>query len=436
MSEDVTPTPNEDPSTSPLSQRLHQAVPQEPVVVRPLEEREEAARKRVGSRIKGWRLLTLLGVGPLSAAYEAIHGEKDSGDRGVLRLLTGDLGKNERAKGQFLRAAYAANRFRHPRVIPIVADGVDDDHAPYIIRAYSDAQTLAHVVATAAANVDADGNPAPRRVEMNRVLRIMEQVLDALEIAHAHGVIHGAISPTNILVTPRGSIRLVDFATPPGTTLVGQDARDVLADARLGPFVPPERCAVPPAAPNEQTDIWALAACAYYAISGAYPRGEKTGRAELATAPSIPLREALPTAPEAVAAILDHALNEEPERRYGSAYAMLGDVRRALAGRRPKLGDALRPVPSGSYRDVALPSSRRLGLATDSLVAKRPISPSGTPISTTSTTRDVGRKRREWRGNMLLILAIALLVGVATFVVVRERVEDERRPNTNEESSH
>lgn len=415
--------PGVDPATSPLSVRLLIATPQQPLNLRPLIEREDLAKHRVGTRIKGWRLLRLLGTGPLTAAYEAIHGEKDSGDRGVLRVLTGDLAKNERAKGQFLRASYAANRFRHPRVVPIVADGTDDEGAPYIIRAFNEAKPLGQVVAEAQANTDESGAPKPVGIEPARVLRVMEQVLDALEIAHAHGVIHGAISPSNVLMTPRGSIRLVDFATPPGTSIMGQDVRDVLADARVGPFTPPERCEMPPALPNEQTDVWAIAACAYYALSGKYPRGADTGRAELATAPSLSLREVMPNAPEPIAAMLDHALQAEPERRYGSAYAMLGDVRRALAGRSPKLGDALRPVPSGSYRDVSLPSSRRVILADGG--SSRVL---GSAPQPSSSSREATRQRAEWRGNLLLIMAIALLVGVATFVVVRERIEEERKP--------
>lgn len=429
-----------DPATSPLSVKLQVATPREPIVLRAAGEREETAKARVGTRIKGWRLLRVLGIGPISSAYEVIHGEKDSGDRGVLRLLTSDLGKNERAKGQFLRAAYAANRFRHPRVVPIVADGTNDDGTPYVIRAFTDGKTLADAVREASAARTGEGegeaSATPHHMDASKVLRIMEQVLDALEIAHAHGVVHGDITPNNVIVTPRGSIRLVDFATPPGTSVVGQDVRDVLIDHRIGPFTAPERCAIPPDVATEQTDVWAVAACAYYALSGQYPRGESTHRADLATASPIPLREIVPTVAEPISQILDHALQKEPELRYGSAYAMLGDVRRALAGRRPKLGDALRPVPSGSYRDVSLPSSRRMGIPDagpprPAQAASSTSSASG-PRTPESQAREAKRQREEWRGNLILIMAIALLVGVATFVVVRERMEDQRKPTPAE----
>lgn len=410
------------PETSPLSVKLRVDTPAEPILTQAQTVREEAARRRVGSRVKGWRLVKLLGVGPLSSAYEVIHGDKDSGERGVMRILTGEAARSERARSQFLRSAYAANRFRHPRVVPVTSDGADDDGVPYVIRNFVETRSLA----TALEELRAEGSPGMPEA---KVLRLMEQLLDALEIAHAHGVVHGAIGPANVLVTTRGSVRLVDFATPPGSLLGGSDTRDALADLRVGPFAAPERCSLPPEAATEQTDVWAVAACAYFALSGKFPRGSDTSRAELATREPVPLREVAPEASDPVALILDHALQTEPERRYGSAYAMLGDVRRALAGRKPKLGDALRPVPSGSYRDVSVPSSRRVLLAAD-----RPqrAGYSAAPAAAPSSASRQTRKKNEWRGNMVLILAIAMLVGVATFVVVRERVEEQRRTAPSE----
>jgi hypothetical protein len=95
---------------------------------------------------------------------------------------------------------------------------------------------------------------------------------------------------------------------------------------------------------------------------------------------------------------------------------MLGDVRRVMAGRKPKLGDAQGPTPSTMDVSANLPpSSRRL------LAIGRAESAFSLPPSTNTPRPD------EWKGNVLLILAIALLVGVATFVMVRERVEEERR---------
>jgi len=154
----------------------------------------------------------------------------------------------------------------------------------------------------------------------------------------------------------------------------------------------------------------------YYAVTKSAPRGKARTREDLAKTVARPVREVAPEVGAGLAAIIDHALQVDAAHRYESAYAMLGDVRRAMAGRSPKLNDAHRPVPSGSYRDMSssdTASSRRM------LRAELPKA-----IATTGAVR--AKQAQEWKGNVMLILAIALLVGIATFVVVREKIEDQR----------
>jgi serine/threonine protein kinase len=376
------------------------------------KEREEIAKKRVGATLKGWRLARLMGVGPICAAYESFRGADDSGEHVVLKLMVGNIAKHERARAMFLRGAYASNRFTHPRVVSVSSDGTDDG-APFVVRPWVDAETLEQVV------LRSEGG-----IEQAQVLRIAEQVLDALEIAHSHGIVHGAITPRNILVTPRGSVRLCDFSIPPGMGPRTSDEEDVLATRRVGPFSAPERCGDSPKAASEQTDLYMLAACLYFAISKEMPRGKADTPEVLGRTIAKPVREVAPKVSEHVAHVIDHALSLEPEARFESAYAMLGDVRRAMAGRRPKLGDARRPVPSGSFstiplstRDGGPTSSSRVGTTT----LRSDFPPSGR-----------GEGRQQWKGNVALILAIALLVGIATFVMVREKVEESRAQEQEE----
>jgi serine/threonine-protein kinase len=376
------------------------------------KEREDIAKKRVGATLKGWRLARLLGVGPICAAYESFRGADDSGEHVVLKLMIGNIAKHERARAMFLRGAYASNRFTHPRVVSVSADGTDAEDTPFVVRPWVDAQTLEQVVTRSETGI-----------EQAQVLRIAEQVLDALEIAHSHGIVHGAITPRNILVTPRGSARLCDFSVPPGMGPRTSDEEDVLAARRVGPFSAPERCGEKPKAASEQTDLYMIAACLYYAISKEMPRGNADTPDVLRRTPARPVRTVAPKVSEHLAQVIDHALSLAPEARFESAYAMLGDVRRAMAGRRPKLGDARRPVPSGSFS--ALPLSTRDGPSSSSR------------LGTTTLRNDYppsGRSegRQQWKGNVALILAIALLVGVATFVMVREKVEESRAQEQEE----
>lgn len=388
------------PIDRPSLENLLAIVPHEPLDSESQEERTALAEKKVGTTIKGWRLVRLLGVGPVTAAYEAYLGDGETGDHATVKLMIGVAAKNERARALFLRSAYAANRFRHPRVLEIRRDGTEPSGAPFIVRTWEDTKSLEQAVEGESLNEQ-------------QVLRLAEQVLDALEIAHAHGVVHGAVTPRNILVTPRGSIRLCDFSTPPGSATHGISEGDLIGPLRVGPYSAPEQCAAPPHATGEGVDIYALAACMYYALTKSAPRGKARTQEELTKAVARPIRDLAPEISEGLAAIIDHALSIEAGQRYESAYAMLGDVRRAMAGRSPKLGGSHRPVPSGSYRDLSSASSRMSRVD----VPK--------PILTTGALRT---KAQEWKGNVMLILAIALLVGIATFVVVREKIEEQRNP--------
>jgi serine/threonine protein kinase len=376
-----------------------------------MNERERLALQNVGLTLKGWRLARLLGTGPVSAAYEATRGARDGAAKATVRLMIGTIGAHEHARSQFLRGAYAANRFHHPRVLPVTADGTDSSGAPFVVRPWTDGEPLHEVIAAKGAMPE------------HQVLKMTEQVLDALEMAHSHGVVHGAIAPANLLVTPRGSIRLCDFATPPGMGPRQTEEEDILATRRIAPWSAPERCSTSPDAPSEASDVYALAACMYFAVSTQMPRGDAESPEDLARTPARPLRDVAPTVSDGFASIVDHALNADPARRYESAYAMLGDVRRVLAGRKPKLGESLRPIPSGSYSGMLMSSNRRLSLPPSRGDGAMAISPS-------AVLRGEGARRAaEWKGNVALILAIALLVGVATFVMVREKVEEEREDN-------
>ena len=143
----------------------------------------ERKDNRMGAAVCGWTLERLLGLGPACESWLA--GKRLAPDA-VVRVLRDPFANDPRARAEWLGASWAANRFTHARVPRVMQDGADGRGAPVVIRAWARGQALDAVVR--------GGTLAPRIA-----LQLAEQVLDALEMAHAHGVIHGALSPLGLL---------------------------------------------------------------------------------------------------------------------------------------------------------------------------------------------------------------------------------------------
>ena len=333
-----------------------------------------------GATILGATIEKKLGSGPVCTSWLATR----NSDRVVVRVLREPFVGNAKARAEWVRASWAANRFHHRRVVRVIDQGFDPWGAPVVVRGWANGETIEEAL----------GRGGP--LDPTFALRLVEQILDALEMAHAHGIVHGALTPSNVVLSRRGSVRLVDFAMTPALHVRTLEASEVLAAARVGPLSAPERRRSPRAPPSEQSDVWSVAACLYFAIVGEPP------------SESVELLARSHPQGDALAALVALALSDDPARRYESAYAMLGDVRRLLTGCKPKLDRAYAPVPSQSTaQSAALPPSSS---------GMRGVEAEGPP----PLRGGVG----EWRGNVLLIAAITLLVGLATFVMVRERLAE------------
>lgn len=329
-----------------------------------------------GATLCGWTLERPLGGSPVCSSWLGRRGD----ERVVVRVLRPDLARDPKACAEWLRASWAANRFHHTRVVKVLEQGQvpGPDGAPVVVRAWAAGESLEEAVCRGA-------------VDEAAAMRLLEQVLDALEMAHAHGILHGALTPQNIIVTPRGSARLVDFASTPGLLVRRSGASERLASLRRGPFLAPERRTIPVAPCTELADVWAAGACLHFALTGKPPSAESSR---------------LSGVDPDVAAIMALALEPDPARRYESAYAMLGDVRRLLSGSKPRLDGRAAPIPSERVPSL-VPSS--------SVVHLTSTPPEEPPKAVSS---------RQRRGNVLLLLAIFLLAGFAAFVLARERLGD------------
>ena len=158
---------------------------------------------RIGSTLAGYRIERLIGRGGMSVVYlaEQIRLKR----RAALKLLAPELADDARFRERFLRESELAASLDHPNVIPIF-DAGETDGILYIAMRYVEGQDLGQLF-------QQEG-----KLESEQALRILRPVADALDYAHAHGLVHRDVKPGNILLATDGPVYLSDFGSPAAST--------------------------------------------------------------------------------------------------------------------------------------------------------------------------------------------------------------------------
>ena len=265
----------------------------------------------------------------------------------VLKLLAPDLMSEEESRKRFLREARLASALDHANICTIF-EIAEVDNQYFIAMQHVAGKTLKKVIAGKPLNLDS-------------VFSITLQVGDALAAAHAKGIVHRDIKSNNIIITPRGQVKVLDFGLAKLLTEKGRvEAVEAQADelTRLGAPIGTPAYMSPEQAKGERadhrSDIFSFGVVLYEMATGRLPFKAPSSvdvmHAVLHEAhkPAIEINDKLP--PD-LSAIIDNAMAKKPSGRYQSMQPMLEDVQRLCIALR--LG--AQGVPDGVTTPFVLP---------------------------------------------------------------------------------
>ncbi len=329
----------------------------------------------------------------------------------VKRLRT-DLASDATFQARFRREAQSAASLNHPAIVAVydtgeehTTDGSGVDQ-PYIVMEYVAGRTLREIIREG------------RKILPERALEITSGVLSALDYSHRAGIIHRDIKPGNVMLTPSGDVKVMDFGIARAISDASSTMTQTAAVVGTAQYLSPEQARGETV--DSRSDVYSAGCLLYELLTGRPPF---VGDSPVAVAyqhvrePAAPPSDHDTELPAEIDAIVMKALAKRVEDRYQSAAAMRSDIERYLAGR-PIHAVAPPPLPDDDRTMVAAP-------VTDSTALRTP---------TAQEDDDEGSRSRTglW---ILLGLLLVLLIGGAAYLLPQmfeSPPEQDRVPNVIE----
>lgn len=290
----------------------------------------DAAAQRVGQWLSSeLRVTRLIAVGGSAAVYEA---QRAGAETVAVKVLHARWCDEPAMRGRFIREACLVNRVDHPGIVQVIEHGTAPDGAPFLLMERLHGETAAEKRARLRG-----------RLPELEALSIADRALSVLHAAHAVGILHRDISPSNLFLASDGSLRVLDFGNAGLQTAEHVPATLTRTGEVFGTaaYMSPELALGAHRCVDARSDVYALGATLFRLLSSewVFPSSRlATQRLAVMTLPARSLGRAMPDAHPDTIRLVDGALRYERSERWQTAAEMQMACRAAMAAileRRP-----------------------------------------------------------------------------------------------------
>lgn len=355
----------------------------------------------MGKQIERFRIDRFIARGAMGMVFEAYDTTLDRKVAIKVVLKDEEGGPSpEHVRKRFVQEAKIAGRLSHPNIVTVHTYGETDD-LQYICMEYVEGKTLSQLL--------------KRRKVLNPEMAFLlfEQILSALEAAHQMEIVHRDMKPANIMVTPSGRVKIMDFGIAKTPALSLTASGTILGTPY---YMSPEQISGRPV--DTRSDIFSVGAVLYQTLTGYRPfDGETTSTLmyTIGNTEPIPPRDLNEGIPQALCKVIGKAMAKDPDKRYQSPSEMLQGLRDAMQKESlPEL------VPATTWRSTGIedgtqetgkarePPGKMDSPAGEEEVREAEVSPP--PASSPEAAHNLPKKKSSLR-RLLMALCLLLLTG-------------------------